>query len=106
MNPRWLTKLGIAIAVGVLAFLAYEVAHHWWGHHFVLRTLDFVVMSLASRSGLSPFLVRGLVILVTIPFFWAVAKYTHGLFWLRGVGPSLRLYRNPYGLVIVVYAGL
>src|SRR5437016_8985647 len=77
-----------------------------WGHHFVFRTMDFVVLNLASRSGLSPFLVRGIVILVTIPFFWAVGKYTHGLFWLRGVGPSLRLYRNPYGLIIVIYAGV
>ncbi len=106
LNKQWLAKLWMAAAVAVLVLLAYEVVHHWWGHHFVLRTLDFVVVSLASRSGLSPFLVKGLVILLTIPFFWAVGKYTHGLFWLRSVGPSLRLYRNPYGIIIVSYAGL
>jgi hypothetical protein len=106
LNKGWLTKLWICAALAVLVVLVYLFAHHWWGHHFVFRTIDFVVLNLASRSGLSPFLVRGFVILVTIPFFWAVAKYTHGLFWLRGVGPSLRLYRNPYGLIIVGYAGL
>jgi hypothetical protein len=106
LNKQWLTKLWIGAALAVLVVLAYSLTHHWWGQHFVFRTIDFVVLNLTSRSGLSPFLVRGLVILVTIPFFWAVAKYTYGLFWLRGVGPSLRLYRNPYGLIIVGYAGL
>jgi hypothetical protein len=105
LNKGWLTKLWIGAALVVLVVLVYSFAHHWWSHHFVFRTIDFVALTLASRSGLSPFLVRGLVILVTIPFFWAVGKYTHGLFWLRGVGPSLRLYRNPYGLIIVSYAG-
>jgi hypothetical protein len=106
LNKGWLTKLWIGAALAILVVLVYFFVHHWWSHNFVVRTIDFVVVSLASRSGLSLFLVKGLVILVTIPFFWAVAKYTHGLFWLRGVGPSLRLYRNPYGFVIVGYAGL
>jgi hypothetical protein len=106
MVNKWLIRLGLVAAFALLAALVYVFAHHWWGHHFVFRTVDFVVGGLASRSGLSPFLVRGFVILVTMPFFWAVAKYTYGLFWLRGLGPSLRLYRNPYGLIIVAYAGL
>jgi hypothetical protein len=46
------------------------------------------------------------VILVTIPFFWAVAKYTHWMLWLHNVRPSLKLYRNPYGIVIVSYVGI
>jgi hypothetical protein len=106
LNKGWLTKLWIGAALAGLVVLIYLFAHHWWSHYFVFRTIDYVVQTLASRSGLSPFLVRGLIILLTIPFFWAVGKYTHGLFWLRGVGPSLRLYRNPYGLIIVTYAGL
>ena len=106
MGKNWLTRFWIAAMFAIFVALVYLFAHHWWGHHFVFRTIDFVVLNLASRSGLSPFLVRGFIILVTIPFFWAVGKYTHGLLWLRGVGPSLRLYRNPYGLIIVAYAGL
>jgi len=106
LKKDWLAKLGIVFAILVVVILVYWFAHHWWSHNFVVRTIDFVVGNLASRSGLSIFLVKGLVILLTIPFFIAVAKYTYGLFWLRGVGPSLRLYRNPYGLIIVGYAGL
>ncbi|HEV2522807.1 MAG TPA: hypothetical protein VGT24_10545 [Candidatus Acidoferrales bacterium] len=106
MPKQWLTNFLIAVVVATLVFLTYEFAHHWWSHNFVVRTIDYVVGNLANRSGVSVFLVRGLVILLTIPFFWAVAKCTYGLFWFRGVGPSLSLYRNPYGLVIVGYAGL
>jgi hypothetical protein len=106
LNKGWLRNLWVGAVIAGFFVLIYLLAHHWWSHDFVLRTLDFVVQALASRSGISPFLVRGLVILLTIPFFWAVAKYTHGLFWLRGVGPSLGVYRNPYGIVIVGYAGL
>lgn len=105
-KKKWLGSIVAILLFCIALALVYEFARHLWSHNFVVRTIDFVVVSLASRSGVSLFLVKGLVILLTIPFFWAVAKYTHGLFWLRGVGPSLRLYRNPYGLVIVGYAGL
>lgn len=106
MKKDWLARLGIVLTTAAVIVFIYWLAHHWWSHNFVVRTIDYVVENLANRSGLSVFLVRGLVILLTIPFFWAVGKYTYGLFWLRGVGPSLRLYRNPYGLIIVGYAGL
>lgn len=99
----WGVVLVGIVCAGLLLLLA--VLHAKWGGHLVVRTIDYAVQNLASRSGLSLFLVRGIVILVTIPFFWAVAKYTRGLFWLRGVHPSLRLYRNPYGIIIVSYVG-
>jgi len=78
----------------------------WRSHNIVVGTIDYVVENLATRSGISPFLVRGVVILVTIPFFLAVAKYTHWILWLHGVRPSLSLYRNPYGIIIVSYIGI
>lgn len=78
----------------------------WRSHHIVVYTISYVVTALSERSGVSRFLIEGLVIIVTIPFFVAVAKYTHGLLWLHGVTPSLKLYRNPYGIVIVSYVGL
>jgi hypothetical protein len=105
-KKKWFGSIVASLLLCIALALVYEFARHWWSHNFVVRTIDFVIVGLASRSGLSLFLVKGLVILLTIPFFWAVAKYTHGLLWLRGVGPSLRLYRNPYGLVIVGYVGL
>jgi hypothetical protein len=47
------------------------------------------------------------VIIATIPFFWAVAKYMHGAwFWLRGLGPGLRLYKSIHGMIIVAYVGV
>lgn len=103
MDRKWLIGLFIGVVLIVAVFL-----FTWYSSdgHFVLQTIDYVVQNLASRSGFSPLLVRGLVILGTIPFFWAVAKYTHGLFWLHGVKPSLKLYRSPYGIVIVSYVGV
>src|SRR2546422_11725472 len=90
---------------GLLCAGLIFVFHARWSEHFVVRTLDYVVQSITSRSGLSPFLVWGVVTFITIPFFWAVGKYTYGLLWLKGVHPSLRLYRNPYGIIIVTYVG-
>ena len=102
----WLKKwFAGALVIGLLCTGLIVVFHARWGGHLVVRTIDYAVQSLASRSGVSPLLIRGLVIFITIPFFWAIAKYTHGLLWLRGVHPSLRFYRNPYGIIIVSYVG-
>jgi len=102
-KARWLIVGGGLLLFLVLLLLMFLPVR---GGHFIVQTIDYVAGNLASRSGLSPFLVKGLVILLTIPFFWAVAKYTKGLFWFRGVRPSLRLYSSPYGIIIVVYLGL
>jgi hypothetical protein len=92
--PKWFIPSVISLAL-ILFFLL-----KWRSHHIVIATIDYVVENLSARSGVSPFLVRGIVILATIPFFWAVAKYTN----VRR--PSLKLYRNPYGIIIVAYVGL
>jgi len=100
MKKEWIVGLGIGVVLAVVAVLLFA---RWWGGHFILHTLDFVVETLASRSGWSPDLVRGVVILATIPFFWAVARYTWGLFIPYA---SFDLYRNRYGMIIVAYVGL
>src|SRR5216683_4858599 len=102
-SGKWIIPTAIAVALAVLS--ALFLLSKWRSHHIVIATLDYVVENLSSRSGVSPFLVRGIVIVATIPFFWAVAKYTHWTLWLHGVRPSLRLYRNPYGMIIVAYVG-
>jgi hypothetical protein len=102
-SKKWIVVTVFAALVLVFAALLLS---HWRSHTIVVSTIDYVVVSLCSQSGWSPNLVRGIVILVTIPFFWAVAKYTHWMLWLHGVRPSLRLYRNPYGIIIVSYVGL
>lgn len=104
-NPdrRWLIALAAGMAVVLLLlYLAYGS-----GGSFVLRTIDYAVQNLAGRSGASVFLVRGIVIIGTIPFFWAVYKFTYG-FWLLGLGvrPSLRLYGSQHGMIIVAYVGV
>ena len=46
------------------------------------------------------------MIILSIGFFFAVAKYTHNVFGLLALGWNpLSLYRNKYGIVIVVYVG-
>lgn len=69
----------------------------------VTGTIDYVTTNLVNVSGMSPTLARGLVILATIPFFWAVAEYTRTIVAFRRLGPSLDLYLNRYGIVIVCY---
>jgi hypothetical protein len=100
---KWLVAVAAA-AVLVLALIAYL----WYGAggHFILQTIDYAVQNLANRSGLSVFLVRGLAIIVTIPFFWAVGKFTYGFFWPGALRPSLRFYRSTHGMIIVAYVGL
>jgi hypothetical protein len=110
MENTTTSRLGkglLIAAVLPLAALAFWLFTLWrWGR-FVLSTIDYSSQNLAARSGISIFLVKGLIILVTIPFFWAVARYMHGFwFWFRGVGPGLRLYRSAPGMIIVAYVGI
>jgi hypothetical protein len=101
-SRKW---IAVVFAALICVFAAFLLSH-WRSHTIVVSTVDYVVVNLCSKSGWSPNLVRGIVILATIPFFWAVAKYTHWMLWLHGVRPSLKLYRNPYGIVIVSYVGI
>ena len=94
-------SIAIALLAGLLIFWLARTSGN-----FVIRTVDYVVAELVSRSGVSPFLVRGLVILVTIPFFWAVAKYAESWWGVRKLKPSLKLYTNRYGVIIVGYVGV
>jgi hypothetical protein len=102
-----LSKASLGIVVLVFVGVAFFLFTLWrWGR-FVTSTIKYVVENLAAHSGISTTLLYGIVIIATIPFFWAVAKYMHGLwFWLRGVGPGLRLYKSIHGIIIVVYVGL
>src|ERR1035441_2587033 len=90
-----LGKASMGIVMLVVAGVVFFLFTLWrWGH-FVTSTIKYVVENLASHSGISTNLLYGIVIIGTIPFFWAVAKYMHGAwFWLRGVGPGLRLYKS------------
>ena len=102
-----LGKASMGIVMLVVAGVVFFLFTLWrWGH-FVTTTIKYVVENLASHSGVSSNLLYGIVIIATIPFFWAVAKYMHGLwFWLRGLGPGLRLYKSIYGMIIVAYVGV
>lgn len=98
-NKRFLVIFIILVLAVVFLIIWFVGA----SGRFVLRTIDYVVQNLVQVSGLSHFLVKGIVILATIPFFWAVAKYTKIIIGFKRLGPSLRLYTNPYGVVIVAY---
>lgn len=98
-----------SIIIVIILILAVVFLIIWFvgaSGRFVLRTIDYVVQNLVQVSGMSHFLVKGLVILATIPFFWAVAKYTKTIIGFRRLRPSLKLYTNPYGMVIVVYVAI
>jgi len=88
------------VLIGVLA----AIGSFLFATHFVSSTINYVVSNLADRSGLSPFLVRAVVIAATIPFFWAVARFTRNILGLLNLGwAPLSFYSNVYGIVIVLY---
>lgn len=94
----------LVLALGVVVFFVLTVSR--WGR-FVKDTIVFVVEHLASQSGISTNLLYGIVIIGTIPFFWAVAKYMHGAWlYLWHLGPGLRLYKSVHGMIIVAYVGV
>jgi len=96
----------ILLAVAILAIIAlvFLIGSILFATRFVEETIKYVVDNIANRAGLSIFLVRGIVILVTIPFFWAVGKFTKNVIGLFNLGwDSMALYKNPYGRIIVVY---
>ncbi len=97
--------LGVALLVVVA--LVCLVASILFATRFVEDTIGLVVNNLANRSGLSIFLVRAIVIIATIPFFWAVGKFTRNIWGLLNLGwDSMALYKDKWGLVIVGYVGL
>ena len=103
-SKKTIAIVALLLLVGALVLFYFTRE----AHHIVSRTIEYVVANLAARSGLSIYLVEGIVVIATIPFFWAAAKFTHGkfLYWFHGIKPSLELYRSPYGILIVAYVGL
>lgn len=97
---RWLFAIVVVglVALGI-AFLMSVVS----GARFVTGTVDSVVGDIVRVSGISPWLVRGIVIIVTIPFFWSVAQLTKKWWGHGSLGAGLDLYLNKHGIVVVVY---
>ena len=96
--------VGKLLILVVLIILCLFIGSVLFATHFVTSTINYAVDNLASRSGISPFLVRGAVIVLTIPFFAAVAVFTRNIFGLLNLGLSpLSFYRRTSGIVIVLY---
>ena len=88
----------------VLVLLVVVVGSILFAARFVTGTINYVVSNLASRSGVSPFLVRFAVIFATIPFFIAVGKFTRNILGLFNlVWNPLSFYNRISGVIIVVY---
>jgi hypothetical protein len=99
--------LALGIAILVLIALLCLVASLLFATRFVEHTIKFVADNIANRSGLSIYLVRGLVIIGTIPFFWSVGKFTKNIVRLLSLGwDSMSLYKDKYGLIIVLYVAV
>jgi len=72
-------SLTLGISILVLVALVCLVASLFFATRFVEDTVGLVVDNLSERSGLSVFLVKSVVIIGTIPFFWAVGKFTRNI---------------------------
>lgn len=70
LQPPSARSFARLFALIVLVFLVLLAGSIFFATHFVTGTVNYVVSALAGRSGLSPFLVRGIIIIVTIPFFF------------------------------------
>jgi hypothetical protein len=97
---KWIVAF---VVVALLAVGIYFLLAVLWGGRFVIGTVDRVVNDIVRVSGLSPWLVKGIVIMVTIPFFWAVANYSRTWWGYKPVEASLDLYLNKHGIIIVLY---
>lgn len=97
----WIVAGVVVLGAGLYIWVvAYSI-------NFVPRTINYVVYELSSRSGISSFFIRGVVILLTIPFFIAVLKFTRSAFGLLAMQMSLvNLYKNGWGIAIIVYVGI
>src|SRR5215472_5439446 len=94
----------LGLAILVLVVLVCFLAFVFYQTRFVEDTVKLVVDNISQRSGLSVFLVEGVVIIVTIPFFWAVGKFTKNIWGLFNLGwDSTAPYKNKYGIIIVLY---
>ena len=97
--------LGFAILVVVA--LVGVIASILFATRFVEDTIGLVVQNLSTRSGFSIFLVKFVVIIATIPFFWAVGKFTKNIWDLLNLGwDSMALYKDKYGIIIVIYVAI
>lgn len=97
------------ISLLCVILLAVVLLVTWKLYVLVPSTISYVTQQLSTVSGLNPYLVRGVVVVATIPFFWAVAKSVRvvTLILTGGLGTSpLSLYRNLYGIIIVLYVGI
>src|SRR5262245_17746279 len=100
---RWSVSILIAVLLAYAITILVSVLS---GGRFVTTSIGYVVGEIVRVSGLSPLLVKGVVIVVTGPFFWAVAKLTRRWWGFASVEAGLDLYLNRYGIIIVSYVAL
>lgn len=110
-NGRPFFIFGIALLVlffvstGLVLYGIFSAAQYPW------NKIGQASAALASRSGLSIYLVKGLVIIASIPYFYAWSKLLPTS-WKAIVGFSgpaidpLFLFRDQWGWIIVCYLGL
>ena len=111
-NPKAAWTVGLLTVLGiVLLFICFWLLFSPW---FVLwigsETFTYVVDNIVNVSGLSPYLVKGVVILALVPFGWAVAELLRFGIWDRiaaviwGRKSWLPTKRIAAGLIVVYVA--
>lgn len=99
---RWTAVFALVVLVGIGVYILVSIV---WAGRFVTSTIGKVTGNIVNASGLSPWLVKGLVVIATVPFFWAVAKYSKSWWGFSPLRANLNLYLNRYGVIIVLYVG-
>ncbi|MFZ0705490.1 MAG: hypothetical protein WAM71_07800 [Candidatus Korobacteraceae bacterium] len=100
-------RLGRFFAGAIAVLLIVVAAFFLLYTRFVFSTIGYATNQIASRSGVSPFLVRGILIFATIPFFWAVSVFSRNFIGFLNLGWNpLSFYKKSAGIVIVLYIGM
>jgi len=100
--PRWLWVTAALVFFAATVLFAYL----GWRYFTLVPTIvNEVTDQLVQATGLSRFLVKGIVLLVTIPFFIAVYKTLRlsTVLLFHGHTARLAMYKSVWGVVIVVY---
>lgn len=98
--------LGVSIFILVIFFISMLLLWEILKFTFVFKIFDYVVKNIVNVSGMSPWLAKGLIIFLMIPFFWALGEIFRIRFRLNIFRQKqIRSYKK-LGLVVVIgYVG-
>lgn len=100
--------LWVSVLIVVIFLISMLLIWETLKFTFVIKTFDYVVDNFVNVSGMSHWLAKGIVILLMIPFFWALGEFFKIGFKLRNLfsKKKTRNYRKLGLVIVIVYIAL